>query len=167
MSENIFEEAKKFIEKAEKIGNNNLGRTATNEEIKLLKEKFGDKIPSWYYHIISELPLIHMEIGWQAYESDDDYDGIEYVEILEPKHMIEESFEYYPGIPIIEKGYVCIGGDPSGSGDPYFVNFYTENPPVYQIYHDSVDQADEILKNGKAKVANSFAELFRNGIVLE
>jgi hypothetical protein len=142
MSVYIFEEAKKFIDKAGKIDKNQLGRTATNEEIELLKEKFGDRIPSWYYYLISELPLIHMEIGWQAYESDDDYDGIEYVEILEPKHMIEESFEYYPGISIIEKGYVCIGGDPSGSGDPYFINFNSDNPPVYQIYHDSGDQVD-------------------------
>jgi hypothetical protein len=165
MSECIFEEAKKFVEKARKTEENHLGRTATNEEIELLKERFGDKIPSWYYHLISELPLIHMEIGWQAYESDDDYDGIEYVEIHEPKHMIEESFEYYPGIPISAKGYVCIGGDPAGSGDPYFVNFDTDNPPVYQIYHDSGDEADEILKNGKVKVANSLTELFKNGIV--
>ncbi|MBM7656541.1 hypothetical protein [Neobacillus cucumis] len=111
------------------------------------------------------MPLINIEIGWQASESDDDYDGIEYVQILEPIQMIEESFDYYPGIPIIEKGYVCIGGDPSGSGDPYFVNFKTNNPPVYQIYHDSGDEADEILKNGVVKVANSLSDLFKNGIV--
>jgi hypothetical protein len=161
MSEYIFEEAKKFIDKAGKIDKNQLGRTATSEELALLKEKFGDRIPSWYYYLISELPLIHMEIGWQAYEPDDDYDGVEYVEILDPKHMIEESFEYYPGISIIDKGYVCIGGD------PYFINFNSDNPPVYQIYHDYGDQADAILKNGKAKVAKSLVELFRNGIVLE
>ncbi|MDP4105979.1 MAG: hypothetical protein Q8935_13655 [Bacillota bacterium] len=108
MSEYIFEEAKKFVEKAGKTEENHLGRTATNEEIELLKERFGDKIQSWYYHLISELPLIHMEIGWQAYESDDEYDGIEYVEILEPKHMIEESLNITLGFRLLKKGIYAL-----------------------------------------------------------
>ena len=167
MSEVIFQEAKNFIEKAEKLGEKYIGRTATNEEIQLLNDKFGDKIPSWYCKLISELPLIHMEIGWQAYEPEEDYDGIAYVEIYQPSHMIDESFEAYPGIPILERGFICIGGDPTGSGDPYFINFDSQNPPVFQIYHDSGDNPDEILKHGKAEVANSLAEFFRNGVILE
>ncbi|WP_148630928.1 SMI1/KNR4 family protein [Bacillus sp. E214] len=167
MSEIIFQEAENFIEKAKKLGEKYLGRTATREEIQLLNDKFGDKIPSWYCKLISELPLIHMEIGWQAYEPEEDYDGIEYVEIYQPIHMIDNSFEAYQGIQILERGYVCIGGDPTGSGDPYFINFDSENPPVFQIYHDVGNNPDEILKHGKAKVADSFVEFFRNGIILE
>ena len=167
MSEIIFQEAENFIGKAKKLGEKYLGRTATSEEIQLLNDKFGDKIPSWYCKLISQLPLIHMEIGWQAYEPEEDYDGIAYVEIYQPSHMIDESFEAYPGIPILGRGFVCIGGDPTGSGDPYFINFDTENPPVLQIYHDSGDNPDEILKHGKAEVANSLVEFFRNGIILE
>ncbi len=106
-----------------------------------------------------------MEIGWQAHEPEEDYDGIEYVEIYEPQHMIDESFEAYPGIPILEKGYVCIGGDPTGSGDPYFVDFNFNNPPIFQIFHDSGDQADEILEQGKVKVADSFTDFFMKGII--
>lgn len=165
MSEIIFQEAENFIEKTKKLGEKYLGRTATSEEIQLLNDKFGDKIPSWYCKLISELPVIHMEIGWQAYEPEEDYDGKAYVEIFQPSHMIDESFEAYPGIPILERGFVCIGGDPTGSGDPYFINFDSENPSVIQIYHDSGDTPDEILKHGKAKVADSLAEFFRNGIV--
>ncbi|WP_139892834.1 SMI1/KNR4 family protein [Bacillus sp. D386] len=167
MSEIIFQEAENFIEKAKKLGEKYLGRTATREEIQLLNDKFGGKIPSWYCKLISELPLIHMEIGWQAYEPEEDYDGIEYVEIYQPSHMIDYSFEAYQGIQILERGYVCIGGDPTGSGDPYFINFDSENPPVFQIYHDVGDNPDEILKHGKAKVADSLVEFFRNGIILE
>jgi hypothetical protein len=167
MSDIIFQEAENFIGKAKKLGRKYLGRTATREEIQLLTEKFGDKIPSWYYKLISELPLIHMEIGWKAYEPEEDYDGIAYVEIYQPSHMIDESFEAYPGIPILERGYVCIGGDPTGSGDPYFINFDFENPPVFQIYHDLGDNPDDILKHGKEKVADSLVEFFKNGIITE
>lgn len=164
MSQAIFEEAENFIKKAKK---SNIGRTATKEEIEQLKNKFGDKIPNWYVQLIAEVPLIHMEIGWQAFEPEDDYDGIAYVEMYQPSHMIDESFEAYPGIPILERGYVCIGGDPTGSGDPYFIHFHDENSPVYQIYHDFGDNPDEILKHGKAKVADSLMEFFKNGFVLE
>lgn len=34
------------------------------EEIQILNDKFWDKIPSWYYRLVSEIPLIHMEIGF-------------------------------------------------------------------------------------------------------
>lgn len=147
----IFREAKTFIEKAKLLGDQYIGRVATTEEIELLNEKFGEKIPIWYYKLISDLPLIHMEIGWQAYEPEEDFDGIEYVEIYQPSHMVEESFETYPGIPVLGRGYVCIGGDPTGSGNPYFIKFDADNPPVFQIYHDSGNNPDEILKHGKAK----------------
>ncbi|MED4531238.1 hypothetical protein [Metabacillus fastidiosus] len=167
MANIIFQEAYNFIEKVKKLDNKYLGRTATKEEIELLNDKFEEKIPNWYYKLISELPLIHMEIGWQAYEPEDDYDGIAYVDIYKPDHMIDESFEAYPGIPILERGYVCIGGDPTGSGAPYFINFNCDNPPVFQIYHDAGDNPDNILEYGKVKVADSLAEFFKNGIILE
>lgn len=167
MTNLVYQEAKSFVERAKKRGGNYLGRTAANEEIVLLKNRFGTKIPEWYYTLISELPIIHMEVGWQAYEPEEDYDGIEYVEIYQPSHMIDESFEAYPGIPIFERGYVCIGGDPTGSGDPYFINFDSDHPPVYQIYHDSGDHPDEILKHGRVKVAPSLVEFFKRGILLE
>ncbi|MEI5908070.1 hypothetical protein WAK64_13500 [Bacillus spongiae] len=167
MSDFIFQEAKTFIDNAKKLGGNYIGRTATIEEIQLLNDKFGDKIPSWYMKLITKLPLIHMEIGWQAYEPEEDYDGIEYVDIYQPSDMIDESFEAYPGRPILERGFVCIGGDPAGSGNPYFINFDAEHPAVFQIYHDSVDNPDEILKNGKVKAADSLVNFFKNGIILE
>jgi hypothetical protein len=167
MSEIIFQEAEYFIEKAKKLDGKYLGRTATREEIQLLNGNFGDKIPSWYCKLISDLPLIHMEIGWQAYELEEDYDGIAYVEIYQPSHMIDESFEAYPGIPVLERGFVCLEGDPTGSGDPYFINFDSENPPLFQIYHDSGDNPDEILKHGKAEVADSLVNFFKNCIILE
>jgi len=163
----ILNVAKSFIERAKLLSEETLGRTATEEEINLLKHKFGSKLPDWYCFLISELPLIHMEIGWQADEPEDDYDGVQYIEILAPKDMIDESYNAYPGIPILNKGYICIGIDPSGSGDPYFINFNNPEYPVFQIYHDSGDQPEEILSRGREKITDSLRELFENGIISE
>jgi len=162
MENTIFNMAKSFIERAEILSKATLGRTATDEEIKLLKQKFDSKLPDWYCSLISEIPLIHMEIGWQ-----DDDEEVQYIEILTPKDMIDESYNAYPGIPILNEGYICIGIDPSGSGDPYFINFNNPEYPVFQIYHDSGDQPEEILSRGREKVTDSLRALFENGIILE
>jgi hypothetical protein len=161
MPDAVFQEAEKFIEKARKLGDKYVGRVATKEEIEILKDKFGDKIPTWYYKLISELPLIQMAIGWKAFEPEEDFNGIIFVKINQPIDMIEESFEYYPGIPILEKGFVCIGEDMSGGGNPYFINFNSTNPPIFQIYHDSGHTSEDILKYGKRKVAHSLVDFFR------
>ena len=45
MYEMIFKQAEAYLEKYRQI-NEDTGRTATAEEVQLLKEKFGDLIPS-------------------------------------------------------------------------------------------------------------------------
>ncbi|PGK52116.1 hypothetical protein CN918_30455 [Priestia megaterium] len=167
MEHNAYYEAKHFLERAKQLDEKYIGRQATQEEINRLVSVFGNKLPEWYIYILQELPLIGLEVGWQADEPEDDYNGIQYVDIYKPAQMIDESTEAYPGIPILEKGYVCIGGDPTGSGDPYFIDFSSGDGPVYQVYHDVGVTADDILKHGRVKVADSLAEFFRAGIVLE
>lgn len=159
----VYHEAKIFIDKCKKNGGKYLGRTATKEEIKILSSKFGEQLPHWYYDLISKLPLIDMEIGWEAQEAEENYDGIEYVQICNAQFMIDESFGAYPGIPILEKGYICIGIDPGGSGDPYFINFNNDNPTVYQIFHDIGQDAESILEHGRIVVAEQLSDLFKNG----
>ena len=166
--ENIaYYEAKQFLDRAKQLDEKYIGRQATQEEINQLASAFSNKLPNWFIHMLRELPLIGLEVGWQADEPEDDYDGIQYVDIYKPTQMIDESITAYPGIPILEKGYVCIGGDPTGSGDPYFIDFSSEDAPVYQIYHSAGHTAEDILKHGRVKVADSLAEFFRAGIVFE
>ncbi|MDB5341834.1 MAG: hypothetical protein JWP89_211 [Schlesneria sp.] len=51
----------------------------------------------------------------------------------------EEAFEFYLGLVVKEDGFVPIGQDLTGSGDPYFINTRDDSPgPVYRIYHDSM-----------------------------
>lgn len=67
----------------------------------------------------------------------------------------------YPGLAIRELGYVCIGGCTLGSGDQYYIcSSDGANPPVYQIYHDVSDVADEIIAGGREIVFQKLSELF-------
>lgn len=167
MTDKVFREASAFTARARKLGQALIGRTATSEEISLLYMTFGDRLPNWYGRLIAEVPLIHIEVGWRAYAADEDTDSIAFVEIYQPRDMIYESLKAFPGIPILKHGYICIGGDPTGSGDPYFVHFETTQSAVYQIFHDAGDQAEQILKHGQIQVAASLEDFFKNGIVLE
>jgi hypothetical protein len=55
-----------------------------------------------------------------------------------------------------------IAYDLIGSGDPIFIPINeSDNPPVYQIYHDVSDQADLILAE-KRLVARRLSEIFQN-----
>ena len=161
----VFQEAKSFIARARQHDHSLISRTATKKEIALLGAHFGNRIPAWYCHLIAEVPLIHIEVGWQAYEPEGSYDGIAYVEIYQPRDMVYESFKAYPGIPILERGYVCIGGDPIGSGDPYFVHFGAGSSAVYQIFQDAGDNPLQILKHSTVQVADSLEDFFQKGVV--
>ncbi len=167
MIKTIFQEANAFTVRAKRLGQSLIGRTATSEEIALLHTNFGRRLPDWYGSLIAKVPLIHMEIGGQAFKPKEDFDGTAYVDIYQPRDMIYESFKAYPGIPILEHGYVCIGGDPIGSVDPYFVHFESNHPAIYQIFHDADDNPEQILKYGKVQVAASLDDFFKKGIVLE
>ncbi len=167
MTEQVFQEARAFTARARKLGQSLIGRTATSEEIDLLHMNFGFRLPDWYRHLIAEVPLIHTEVGWQADEPGENTNGIACMEIYEPRDMIYESFKAYPGIQILRYGYVCIGGDPTGSGDPYFVHFESNQSAVYQIYQHAGDNPDRILNKCRVQVAASLEDFFKNGIVLE
>ena len=106
--ERVFQEAKAFVTRARRLDHSLIGRTATKEEIALLNAHFGGRIPTWYCRLITEVPLIHIEIGWQAYESEDSGEGLAYVEIYQPRDMVYESFKAYPGIPILDLSLIHI-----------------------------------------------------------
>ena len=163
--ERVFQEAKAFVTRARRLDHSLIGRTATKKEIALLDAYFGDRIPDWYCRLITEVPLIHIEVGWQAYEPEDNCEGLAYVEIYQPRDMVYESFKAYPGISILNRGYVCIGGDPIGSGDPYFIHFDADSTAVYQVFQDAGVDAVQILAHGTKQVADSLADFFQKGIV--
>lgn len=123
------------------------------------------KIPKWFIELFTKYPLSHAIMEIQDKENED----MEYVlEFVSPQWMESESIEAYPGCALLEHGYICIAADPTGGGDPYFINTLEgDNPAVYQIYHDVSDVGKEILAHGRQKVADSFSELFELGQLME
>jgi hypothetical protein len=72
----------------------------------------------------------------------------------------DEAERFYPGLVVRHDGFVPIGEDLGGSGDPYFINIHDEPPgPVYRIYHESVPDRSYDREEAIERVLASYAEL--------
>ncbi len=84
--------------------------------------------------------------------------GAEWMDI---RNMRSEMLECYPGMAIRECGYICVAGCTLASGDQYYIcNSDGDDPPLYQIYHDVSDVADEIIADGREVAFARLSELF-------
>ena len=61
--------------------------------------------------------------------------GVE-MEWLQVDDIIEEGYEFYPGILAVKKGFLPIGKCLEGSGDPYFLKKEENVFSVYRIPHE-------------------------------
>lgn len=72
----------------------------------------------------------------------------------------DEAERFYPGLVVKDDGFVPIGQDLSGGGDPYFIRIHDDPPgPVYRIYHDSVADRSYDRDEAIATVLASYEEL--------
>jgi hypothetical protein len=72
----------------------------------------------------------------------------------------EEAEEFYPGLVVKEDGFVPIGLDLTGGGDPCFICVRDYPPgPVYRIYHDSVADRSYDRTEAIASVLASYEQL--------
>jgi hypothetical protein len=75
---------------------------------------------------------------------------------------IDEADNFYPGLVVKVDGFVPIGQDMTGGGDPYFINLNDRAPgPIYRIYHDSVHDRDYDRDDAVAEVLESYEDLLR------
>jgi hypothetical protein len=122
--------------------------------------------PQWLRELFEAVPLCGIELGWQAYEPHGDYDGIAIIEWSDARGIRSESLECYPGCAVRSAGYVNVGGDGGGGGDPYFVSIHEgEDPPLYQIYHDVSDQAAKIIAEARRVVSPKLSEFLASARV--
>jgi hypothetical protein len=134
------------------------GRCETREAIDAFNAECGGIIPDWYCAIIARYPICGVELEWPDPNNAEESVGIEWMDV---RNMRSEMLECYPGLAIRERGYTCIGGCTLGSGDQYYIcNDDGDDPPVYQIYHDVSDVADEIIANGRIVVFERLSQLF-------
>jgi hypothetical protein len=147
----------------ERINNNTL-RVITNEEACLLQIKFNNCLPNWFIELISKVPLVGSEFGFQEDETEED--DISYMLWADPNTIIDESLECFPGRAIFERGYICIASCSHGSGNPFFIPINKgDNPSVYRVYHDLGDNPDIILKEGLSLISERLSDLFKKAVV--
>lgn len=154
MNQDLAEASRQFVARASAAGH--MGRLADFDTLASLNAEMGHRIPEWLVALMTTVPLCGLEVDWRA----NDRHGA--IELADANGIRSESIECYPGIAILERGFVNIGCDPYGSGDSYFVpTDRGDDPPVFQVYHDVSDQADEILSGGLFEVSPRLSDLFR------
>jgi hypothetical protein len=137
------------------------GRTLSAEERRRLTAAL-PAYPAWLLDLLSAIPLCGLELGWQAFDPEPDFDGVAWLRVSDADGILWESTEGYPGLAILSAGYVNFGGDSTGGGDPYFVPIREgDDPPLYQVYHDVGADAATILAEGRQLVAPRLSEFLR------
>ena len=162
MNEQLEKEILVFLEKNAK-NELNFGEDVYEQEFNELSPELLEKLPHWYIEMLTNYPLAYQVISIPHVnpEFKGDY---HVVEIAGPQELEDETLDGHPGCAIFELGYICIGQDADGMGNPFFISVHEgENPPVYQIAHDVGKTGQEILEKGKVKIVGSLAELFQKG----
>jgi len=129
-----------------KSNNNNDGRFLLSQEQIDLENAFGTS-PTLkrLFSVLVDHPIIGCQFDVDA--SDDNSGMGVSMKWLDPKEQIEEAFEFYPGIAALSEGYIPIGECLFGSGDPYFLKMKNEEPCIFRIPHEAVDENDHLYEN--------------------
>jgi hypothetical protein len=153
MQQKVLEAARSL---ASRVGNR--GLTIPRADFDALAVELDLAIPPWFKELFTTVPICGLELAWQAFEPECDYDGTQVLEWADGPGMRSESLECYPGCVIREHGFVSVGGDATGGGNPYFINLNEgEDPALYQIDHDISDQAAEIIASGRRLVSKTLS----------
>jgi hypothetical protein len=130
INESLLRAVDNLLKRAEAVGK--FGKTADSNVMTQLVHDTRERIPAWYVELLVGFPLGGLEIAWQSDEPKEGYDGIAWMEWADPRCIRSESLECYPGLAILEKGWINVAGDSMGGGDPYFMPIDKgDNPPVY------------------------------------
>ncbi len=141
------------------------GRVLTEAEARVLTDEVAG-YPGWLLELLTTVPLCGLELGWQAYDPEPTFDGVEWLEWCNAAGVKSESVDCYPGLAILPAGYINVAGDSTGGGDPYFICIHDgPDPPLYQVYHDVGSEAEAILRDGRRLVSAKLSEFFRSAIV--
>jgi hypothetical protein len=158
MNQNVLTSARELVERAKRHGQT--GRVAASDELDRLSRDLGANLPDWYRDLLAAVPLIGLELGVSVPDSEPD-DETSWLEWLGPGSIHSESLELYPGIAVLQHGFLCVGGCSHGTGDQYFLKTTLgDDPPLVQIDHEIGDDADLILTRGLNEIAPALSAFF-------
>jgi hypothetical protein len=157
MNQALSDAAANLVARAETEGQR--GRLADAESLERLSRDAGERIPEWYVDLLLKYPFCGLELGWQFEEAE--VDDIAWMMWSDANGIRSESLKCYPGMAILEKGWINVASDPMGGGDPYFIpTDKGDDPPVFQVYHDVSDDAEVIIARATRLVSPSLSQLF-------
>jgi hypothetical protein len=142
------------------------GHVIPAEEMRKVLEALGGAYPAWLADLLTTVPLSGLELGWQEFEPEPDYDGRSWLFWSDARNIVMESSVWYPGLAILPAGYVNVASCSMGSGDPFFINAHDSvDPPLYRVYHDIGRKAESILRGGRILVASRLSEFLANALL--
>ena len=163
MNLTVLSEALDLVARADANGHSGFVESAA--EWNQVSRELGGVIPTWYIELVTTVPLIGLEIGWQEQAHEQPDDAIYWVEWLDAQNVRSEALDLHPGNSILSQGYFCVGSS-SCAGDQYFISIHDgDDPPLYQIDHETNEDMEEILTKGRDLVASSLSEFFRSAKV--
>lgn len=149
-----------LVEKSRVAGST--GSIGEPAEIAQLKSDLGDNLPTWYAELLGTFPLGGLDLGWQEGEQ------MTWMTWSTPAQMRSESLEAYPGLAILQHGYLNVASCAHGSGDPYFIPTNAgDDPPLYRVYHDVSADPDQILERGLHLICDSISTFFEAAQVMK
>ena len=162
MNPAVLSEASALIVRAN--ANGHRGFTGNPADWNDINKELGGVIPTWYIELVTTIPLAGLEIGWQEPGHEQPDDTIYWAEWFDAQNARLEALELHPGKSILSHGYLCVA-DGNGTGDQYFISLRDgEDPPLYQIDHETDEDAEEILTKGRYLVASALSGFFRGAI---
>ncbi len=139
------------------------GRIVKHVELIELEEELLREIPDWIIAMLTTYPIAGLVFRFEAMNGE--------TQAIQFNDFDEISDNYYtlnPGCIVADMGYLCIADDPTGSGNPYFIKLEDgDNPPVYQIEHNFSKNHEQIITNGRHKIAERLSDIFEKQEKLE
>ncbi|MGN7356902.1 hypothetical protein ACTHPF_06010 [Paenibacillus sp. SAF-054] len=102
MNHNILIESENLLKRIKEKYPVYEGRRANRVELQELQRRLDFNLPDWYFDLYLNHSIIDSEFGFQEDEPEEDYDGISFVIWGDIKSVIQESFEFEPGISMMQ-----------------------------------------------------------------
>ena len=143
------------------------GSHAIRSELDVLNHDFADVFPQWFVDCLSSFPIADLHLGWQAFPTEDDLDGMTWLVMSNPA-MLRELLESYPAKYLYDRGYFPIANDDTGAGNVFLMATSSDgDSPVYELWHD-ISHDPQVLvtaiengESGAREVTPSFIDFVR------
>ncbi len=120
-----------------------IGRVAEKETLDRLKDRVGSQFPTWTIDLFREFPLSGLLLGKKILGGDS-FEDADMFELGDSALLEELNLESYPGIYIFPRGYLTIGFGITGAGDTLVLPMNSNDPCLYQVWHDISHSGEEI-----------------------